>query len=157
MKIKNPLSLIFSLLICHAAGIVGSLFTVQAIPTWYETIIKPSFNPPSWVFGPVWLLLYTLMGIALYLLWQKGAKRRKEIVIFYGQLFFNALWSIFFFGFHNILLALFDLILIWLLTAVLIARIWRQEKAITLLLAPYLLWLSFAAVLNYAILLLNAQ
>lgn len=156
--VKHPLRLLVSLLLCHSAGIIGSLFTVSAIPGWYETLQKPSFTPPSFVFAPVWLLLYTLIGIALYLVWQKGLEKpdaRRAFWLFIFHLVINALWSILFFGFHLIFLALLDSILLLALILILLILGKKIDPRIQYLFLPYLAWVSFATVLNFVIWQLN--
>ena len=104
-------------LICLLAGGLGTIFTISAIPTWYATLIKPPFSPPNWLFGPVWTVLYLLMGIALYMIWQKGTKRPKQreaLMLFGVQLFLNAIWSPIFFGARNLFLALIVIALMWI-------------------------------------------
>lgn len=157
MKLKYK-QLALSLALPQLAGIIGSLFTASAIPTWYATLQKPSFSPPNWLFGPVWILLYILMGISVYLIWQKIAKNKttKGILwLFWVHLFFNALWSIVFFGLQNPGLALINIIILWLLIVVLMIEFWPINKFSTYLLVPYLLWVSFASLLNYFIWHLN--
>jgi translocator protein len=147
----NYKRLIISLAFPQLAGIVGSLFTISTIPTWYATLEMPSFSPPNWLFGPVWILLYILMGISVYLIWQKKCRT----LLFWVHLFFNALWSIIFFGLQNPGLAFVNIIIIWLLIVVLMVQFWKVRKLSTYLLIPYLLWVSFASVLNYFIWYLN--
>ena len=108
MKINNTLKLIIAIVACELAGIVGSIFTASAIPTWYATLAKPALNPPAWVFGPVWTTLYALMGVAAFLVWRKGWERKEvktALGIFGIQLALNVLWSIVFFGLHSPALA----------------------------------------------------
>src|SRR3989344_1960810 len=103
-------------LVSEAAGIIGSIFTISSIPTWYPTLNKPPFSPPNYLFGPVWTLLYALMGIAAFLVWEKGLKKKevkKGLTLFFIQLVLNSLWSIIFFGFQNPTLALFEIIILW--------------------------------------------
>lgn len=154
----NTLKLIVSIAICEGAGLIGSFFTAAAIPAWYAELIKPSFNPPSWLFGPVWIILYALMGISLYLIWRKGLANPEikfAFIFFLVHLFFNAIWSIIFFGAKNISLALADIILLWLMILILIWRFSRIDTIAAWLLVPYFLWVSFASVLNYSIWKLN--
>lgn len=145
MKTKR---LIFSILICLLAGAIGSIFTANTIPTWYAGLVKPSFNPPNWIFMPVWTTLYILMGIALYYAW----KARK---IFYVQLGLNMLWSILFFGLRNPLFALIDIILLWFAIFLTMLNFYKISKKAFYLMVPYLLWVSFAAALNLFIVTLN--
>ena len=144
--------------LCLIAGFIGSIFTTPSIPTWYATINKPAFNPPSWVFAPVWTTLYILMGVALYLVWEKGLADKKvklAVSIFGVQLALNVLWSALFFGLKNPFYAFIEIIFLWLTIAANIRVFWSIDKKASLLLIPYILWVSFAAVLNVSILLLN--
>jgi benzodiazapine receptor len=144
--------------LCLIVGFVGSIFTTPAIPTWYATINKPTFNPPSWVFAPVWTTLYVLMGVALYLVWEKGLADKKvklAVSIFGLQLILNSLWSALFFGLQNPFYAFIEIIFLWLTIAANIRVFWSIDKKAGLLLIPYLLWVSFASVLNYFIWQLN--
>jgi len=149
MKNRNLIKLILSILICLSAGFIGSLFTSPAVPTWYAGLNKPAYNPPDWIFGPVWTALYILMGVAFYLFWKK--KARKAITIFFIQLALNTLWSILFFGLRSPFLALMDILLLWafILATILTGR--KFSKAASYLLVPYLLWVSYAFVLNASI------
>lgn len=150
------IKLIFAIAFCQFAGLVGSVFTFQAIPTWYATLNKPFFSPPNWIFGPVWTILYTLMGISLYLVWTSKSKLKGEALkIFYAQLVLNSLWSIMFFGLKAPTLALLEILILWIFIAVSIVRFYKIHKTSAYLLLPYLLWVSFASVLNLAIVLLN--
>lgn len=150
--------LVTSILLCEGAGVVGSVFTVSSIPTWYATLTKPSFSPPNWVFGPVWTTLYALMGVALYLVWMKGLKKKENhraIAIFVIQLTLNALWSIVFFGGHSILGGLVVIVALWCFIVLTIVSFWKISKNAGLLLLPYLEWVSFAAILNASLFWLN--
>lgn len=151
-------TLIFCLLGCELAGIIGSIFTIEAIPTWYATLVKPALNPPSWVFGPVWTMLYALMGLAVFLVWKQGW-RRKEVKtalgLFGAQLATNALWSILFFRMHSPFYALIDILVMWVLILVTSIAFYRISKPAAYLLMPYLGWVSFATYLNYMIYVLN--
>ena len=150
--------LIISLALPQLAGIVGAFFTSPAIPGWYANLIKPSFSPPNWLFGPVWITLYILMGISVYLIWQKIKQNKKAVGtlwLFWTHLFFNAIWSIIFFGLQNPGLAFINIIIIWLMIVVLIIKFWRINRWAAYLLIPYLLWVSFASALNCFIWYLN--
>ena len=154
----NYKRLIISLTLSQLAGLVGSVFTTSAIPTWYAALEKPSFSPPNWLFGPVWISLYILMGISIYLIWQRieeNKKTRRAMWLFWINLFFNASWSIIFFGLHNPGLAFVNIIIIWLLIIILMFKFWPINKWSTYLLIPYFIWVSFASVLNYFIWYLN--
>lgn len=158
MKTKEIISLIVAIITCEAAGIVGSIFTASKIPTWYKGLMKPALNPPSWVFGPVWTTLYLLMGIALYIIWKKGLSTegvKFALTIFAVQLILNALWSIVFFNMENLGLALINIVLMWLSILWTIVLFYRLSPTAGLLLIPYILWVSFASYLNYAIWTLN--
>jgi len=149
--------LIFAILISQLAGIIGSLFTITSTNSWYTTIIKPSFNPPNWIFGPVWTLLYLLMGISLYLiLTTKKSKNRKiGLYLFFTQLVLNTLWSILFFGLHSPLAAFIEIILLWISLLLTIKYFYKVNKKASYLLIPYILWVTFAAILNLSIVIIN--
>lgn len=162
LKNINIGKLLAAILLSQMAGIIGSAFTISAIPTWYADLIKPSFSPPNWIFGPVWTTLYTLMGISLYLVWNTKLKEKSKLAwkkeslnIFYAQLILNTLWSIIFFGIKNPELAFVGILLMWALIAATIFKFYRISKASAYLLVPYLLWVSFATLLNFAIAYLN--
>lgn len=155
---KQPVKLLTSIFICEFVGIVSTPFTIAAIPTWYVMLTKPVFSPPNWVFGPVWTILYALMGISAYLIWIKGIQNKKikmALLYFMIQLVFNFLWSFLFFGLHNPLLGLVDIIALWIAIACTIRMFYPLSKRAAYLLIPYILWVSFAGVLNLSIVLLN--
>jgi benzodiazapine receptor len=157
-RISNILKAIFAITICELAGIIGTIFTTSAITGWYMTLTKPALNPPSWVFGPVWTLLYALMGISAFIVWQKGiANRRVKIAlsIFLGQLILNSAWSIIFFGLRCTGGALIEIIILWCTILATIIAFYKISKPAAWLLLPYIIWVSFAMYLNYAIWLLN--
>jgi translocator protein len=143
------------ILLCQAAGALGALTTQTGGSSWYQTLEKPSFNPPGWVFGPVWTLLYALMGIALFLLIRQWPGSRLAIILFAVQLMLNAAWTPVFFGAHQIGAALLVIVILWLAIAATMAAAWFAAPAASLLLAPYLLWVTFATVLNAAFWRLN--
>jgi len=164
MKIKfnidkiNFTKLIAAVIICQLAGIIGSIFTVPSVSAWLPTLQKPSFFPPNWLFGPVWILLYTLMGISAYMVWEKGLKNKgamSALTAFGAQLVLNASWSILFFGIKSPLLGLVCIVVLWLLIVLTILRSHKVSKAAAWLLVPYILWVSFAAILNFEIWRLN--
>lgn len=149
---------ILFVLLSQSAGLIGSIFTTSSIASWYSGVNKPSFNPPNWIFGPVWISLYTLMGIASYLVWQKRGENplaKTALIIFFVHLVFNALWSIIFFGLHSPMWAFFEIIILWIMILVLIALFYKIDKRAAYLLVPYILWVSFASVLNFSIWRLN--
>jgi len=158
MAKTNWKALLAAIIICSLAGALGSLFTFSAIPAWYAGLNKPSFSPPNWVFGPVWTTLYILMGISAYLIYQKGWQKkpvRFALSIFAVQLVLNALWSILFFGLRSPLLGLAGIIPLWLSIAYCIKLFRPLDARAACLLIPYILWVSFATLLNYSIWALN--
>ena len=158
MNLRSSLKLISAIIISELAGIIGSLFTFSAIPTWYATLAKPALNPPSWIFGPVWTTLYALMGIAAFLVWNKGLDRkdvREALSVFGLQLVLNASWSIVFFGLHSPLWALVNIVALWLSIIWTMILFYKISKPTLYLLLPYILWVSFASYLNYSIWMLN--
>lgn len=155
---KRFLEVVIAVLACQAAGLVGSLFTAPAIPAWYAGLNKPSFNPPSWLFAPVWTSLYTLMGIAAYLVWSRGGDRKEvksALILFAVHLVLNALWSVIFFGWQKPWLAFGEIVLLWLAIILVFLRFYKLYRPAALLLIPYLLWVSFASFLNFSIARLN--
>lgn len=154
----NFIHLFIFILVCEAAGFLGSLFTAPAIPTWYANLQKPSFNPPNWLFAPVWTTLYALMGIAAYLVWKAGIEKnevRIALALFAIQLVLNILWSYLFFKLQSPLYALIEIVILWLFILLTMISFLKVSKTAGLLLLPYLLWVSFAAILNFAIFRLN--
>jgi benzodiazapine receptor len=157
-KTNKILLLVASLIICQSAGITGSIFTTPAIPTWYANINKPSFRPPNWVFAPVWTTLFLLMGIALFLIWKKGLKRKDVKIAFFFFIFhlvLNTLWSFLFFGLESPFAAFIEIIFLWISILVSIILFFRISKVAGILLIPYILWVTFASVLNFSIWRLN--
>jgi len=157
MSKKYLFPLLISILIALSAGFIGSFFTTPSIASWYAFINKPSFSPPNWLFAPAWTLLYILMGIAAFLIWQKRDNQKtKQALRFYGtQLILNALWSIIFFGMHNPGLAFLEIIFLWIFIFLTLIKFYKINKTAGILFIPYLLWVSFASILNYAIWMLN--
>jgi len=158
MNLRNIVKLVISIIACQGAGLIGSLFTTPAIPTWYAGLQKPPFTPPSWLFAPAWITLYLLMGIAAFLVWRMGLDKRKvrtALIIFLAQLVLNALWSVVFFGMQSPLYGVIVIVLLWAAILVTILRFARLSATAAWLLVPYILWVSFAAVLNISIWLLN--
>jgi len=151
-------ALVESIVVCELAGVVPSLLTAGDVASWYPTLAKPAFTPPSWLFGPVWTLLYLLMGVALYLVWQSdhGRPRRVALAAFGGQLVLNAAWTLVFFGAREIPGGL--VVIVALLAAILatMAAARRVDRRAALLLVPYLCWVGFATALNYEIWRLNS-
>ncbi len=164
MKMHNIVKLLIAIGICQFIGNSSFIFTTSAIPTWYATLQKPWFNPPNWLFGPAWVILYTLMGISLYLIWDKGLKHHGikksiyifDLQIFLAQLALNALWTFLFFGLKSPMYALIEIIFLWIAIAVTIIRFYKISKTAARILVPYLLWVTFASFLNYYVWILNA-
>lgn len=150
--------LIISLFICYLSASIGSIFTMPAINSWYALLNKPFFNPPNWLFAPVWSLLYTLMGISLYIIWSRGLKNKiisRLFWVFVIHLIVNILWSVVFFGFHSIMAGFLVIVVLWLMILYLIINLWKISKSASILLMPYLAWVSFATLLNYFLMILN--
>jgi len=153
---NNYLKAILSITICLAVGGISGYITADAIPDWYVNINKPSFNPPNWLFGPVWTTLYIMMGIAFFLIWKSHSPlKHKAMLIFSVQLILNFFWSILFFNFHLLGIALIEILCMWLFILLSIISFYPVSKVAAYLLIPYLLWVSFASVLNFAIWQLN--
>lgn len=156
MKIKSRLFV--SVGMCLMAGFLGSIATYRAIPTWYSTLEKPWFTPPAWLFGPVWTALYILMGISFYLIWNTKKKHKKTqyaLRIFLVQLGLNIVWSILFFGLRLPWLAFLEVVFLWAVIYLTINEFKKINPTAALLLVPYLLWVTFASILNYAVAFLN--
>ncbi len=156
--VKNLQKFLVAVVGCELVGIAATPFTIAAIPTWYQTLQKPPFSPPNWAFGPAWTILYFLMGVAAYLVWIKGLEKKvvkNALAFFIAQLVFNFFWSILFFGLHSPILGLIDILILWTLIVITIIKFYKVSKTASYLLIPYLLWVSFATILNLSIVLLN--
>jgi tryptophan-rich sensory protein len=155
---RRPLgSLALAILACEVVGASGSVFTAMGLDGWYDTLAKPAFTPPSWVFAPVWTTLFALLGVALWLVWQADAtdQRRIALLAFAVQFAFNVAWSAAFFGARSPIAGLAVIAVLWI---AIVATIWtfdRVDRRAALLLLPYLAWVSFAAVLNFQLWWLN--
>ena len=155
---KDILTLVVFVLICQAAGGIGGLFTATSVGTWYAALRKPPYNPPGWIFGPVWTVLYALMGVAAWLVVRRGWNSvavKAALAAFVAQLVLNMLWSAVFFGMRSPGIAFIELLGLWVAILVTIRLFWRVSPTAGALLVPYVLWVSFAAVLNYSIWRLN--
>jgi len=153
---RHPrLALVGWLALCFAASITGVFVSTNG---WYAELRKPSWNPPAWVFGPAWTLLYVLMAFAAWLVWREGGWKiqRLPLGLFLFQWLLNALWTPLFFGLHRSGLAFAEIVLFWLMLAATFGLFWQVRKAAGVLLAPYLAWVTFAAVLNFTIWRLNS-
>ncbi len=178
---KKIVKLVISIFICEGAGIIGSIFTAPAIKSWYVFLDKPSFSPPNWVFAPVWTILFLLMGVSLYLVWQKNWnveasenksakkawnpistklwlgswKEENAVSVFIVQLVLNILWSIIFFGLKLPAVAFVEILMLWFATLYTIVNFYRISKLAAYLLLPYILWVTLAAILNFSVWWLN--
>lgn len=154
----NFTRLLGSILICQFVGLIGSVFTSPGSLGWYDDLSKPELTPPNWVFGPVWTILYTLMGISLYLVWNKGLSRsmvRYALGFFGVQLGLNLLWTLVFFGLHFITGGLIVIVFLWIAIFSTIFMFSLVSRTATLLLIPYIMWVTYAAYLNFEIWRLN--
>lgn len=150
--------LIVSLALPQIAGAIGAVLMGNAVSGWYAGLEKPLLNPPSWVFGPAWIILYLLMGVSSYLVWLKVAQNssaRKAMIVYWAHLAVNAAWTPIFFGLKSPGWAFLDIVILWLMIVSLIILFYKVSKPAAYMLAPYILWVSFAAYLNYAIWILN--
>ena len=156
-KLLSVFGLVAWLLVTFLVAAVGSRATMPAIPGWYAGLVKPWFTPPGWLFGPVWTALYAMMAVAAWLVWRKAGFSGAGLAlgIFLAQLILNGMWSVVFFGNHNIGGALLVIGLLWLGILATLLLFWRQAPVAGWLLVPYLAWVSFASVLNYALWTLN--
>jgi benzodiazapine receptor len=148
--------ILVSILVCEVAGVLGSVFTISAIPTWYAALQKPWFTPPNWLFAPVWLTLYFLMGVSLYLLWSKKERARAALGAFAAQLVLNVLWSVVFFGGHQLFYGFVVIAALWVAILATIALSYRLSRSAAALLLPYIVWVTIASALNYYVWILNA-
>lgn len=158
MSKQNIIRLAISLAICYLAGAVGSIFTWPAVEYWYQSLIKPGFAPPDWLFAPVWLILYAVMGFSFYLVWRSGLQNkdsRSAFILFLVHLLVNVGWSVAFFGFQSPFWGLMMIILLWGLIFALVIAFAHVRSLAAVLLIPYWAWVTFAGVLNWTIWLLN--
>jgi tryptophan-rich sensory protein len=158
MKINHVFKLLIAIVVTELAGIIGSIFTIPSVAGWYQTLTKSALNPPAWIFGPVWTILFALMGIALFLVWKKGFFTKSAKIalgLFIGQLVLNMLWSIIFFGLHSPAGAFIEIIFLWLAILATIIAFARISRPAAWLLIPYILWVSFAGYLTYSVWQLN--
>lgn len=158
MRGKDWIVLVCFIALSQGAGLIGSIFTAPAIGDWYATLAKPDLAPPSWVFAPVWTTLFALMGTAAFLIWKRGLEQKRVRValgIFLLQLVLNTLWSVIFFGLRSPGGAFIEIVLLWLAIAATIIAFAKISRLAAWLLAPYILWVSFAGYLNLMIWTLN--
>jgi len=158
---RSRLALLSILVLCYGVAALGALSTAPSIPTWYATLNKPSFNPPNYLFAPVWTTLYGIMAIAAWLIWRTpregptASRRLDGLMLFALQLALNALWTPIFFSLHNLLAAFIVIVLLWIAILLTTLRFWQLKPLAGALLLPYLAWVSFATALNLALLRLN--
>ncbi|MFH1639589.1 MAG: TspO/MBR family protein [Chloroflexota bacterium] len=157
-RMQGIIRFVIGIIVCEGAGIIGSIFTTSAIPTWYATLKKPVFSPPNWLFAPVWGILYLLMGVSAAIIWQRGLSEppvRKALIIFIIQLALNILWSAAFFGLRSPLAGMIVIVALWVAILFTILSFFRISSFAAFLLVPYILWVSFATILNFTIWQLN--
>jgi benzodiazapine receptor len=158
MGAKDIIKLVVSIIACQCAGLIGSVFTTPNIPTWYAALEKPFFTPPNWLFAPAWITLYVLMAIAAFLIWRKGFAHKGvkcALIVFLVQLVLNALWSVVFFGLQSPLWGMVVILALWVAILLTIIKFFKLSVAAGSLMLPYILWVSFASVLNISIWILN--
>lgn len=158
MKTRDLFGASVSVFVCLMAGAIGSIFTTPAIPVWYAGLNKPFFSPPNRIFAPVWTALYILMGISAYMIWTKrkdGPEALKGLAVFAAQLGLNTMWSVVFFGFRDPFLALLVIVALWAFILMSMIQFNKVSRNAALLLVPYIVWVSFASLLNAAVWLMN--
>ena len=157
MNFKNVFQLIVAIALPLTAGGIAGMFTARSVPEWYETLNRPAISPPNWIFGPVWTVLYILMGISLFMIWSQSPSRERNIAlfIFILQLLLNFGWSFFFFYFKMIGFALIEIIILWISILAMIILFYKIKPFAAYINIPYLLWVSFATILNAAYYRLN--
>ena len=154
--LKNKfISFVFFLIITYSASFIGGMATISFKEPWYSQLVKSNYNPPDWVFAPVWTTLYLMMTLAIWFYWHNKSRKMNTIYIYFIHIVFNTTWSIVFFGFHEILLALVILLILIFLIIVLILRFKRVNLFSYYLMIPYLLWTTYALFLNFNLLILN--
>jgi translocator protein len=156
MKTREWGALVGWLAVSYAAAVIGGVATAASVAEWYPTIARPAWTPPSWLFGPVWTILYAMMAVAAWLVWRKAGWSGLALKVFVLQLILNAAWSIFFFGMRDPLAGLLDIVALWIAIVLTMILFFRISKVAGTLIVPYLLWVSFATALNFAIWRLNS-
>lgn len=156
-RMRKVVSLVVCMVVCYGAAAVGGLATGGSVSGWFQTLKRPSFQPPDWLFGPVWTLLYGLMAVSAWLVYVKtGRVRSTPMTLFVVQLVLNVAWSIIFFGLHRPGLAVFDIVALWVAIIATIVAFWRISMTAGVLMLPYLAWVTFASVLNVSLWHLNS-
>ena len=156
IMLKNKIASFFIFfLFTFSASFIGSLVTINLKEPWYSQLIKSNYNPPDWIFAPVWTTLYLMMTVAIWFFWHSKNKDIKTLYLYFIHILFNTTWSVIFFGFHNIFLALINLVILICLIIILIIRFKRVNFVSSYLMIPYLLWCCYALFLNFNLLILN--
>lgn len=157
MGSRDGVKLVISIGVCLVASLISSVFAISSIPVWYDTLNKPFFSPPNWLFAPAWTILYILMGTALFFIWKapKVKKTNEGLMLFGAQLIFNVIWPIAFFGFRSIIGGLLSIVVLLILILMTTVQFYRIDKRAAYLMLPYLLWVCFATLLNISVYLLN--
>lgn len=158
MEKSELFRIIISIIICQMAGIIGSIFTAGSVTSWYPTLVKPSFSPPGFYIGLIWIVLFTLIGISLFLIWRETPSYPAAMIALYFfavQLIVNVLWSVAFFGMRSPISGLVVIAFLWVLIFITIIKFWPINRTAALLLIPYIVWVSIAAYLNFSIWRLN--
>jgi translocator protein len=157
MKKAEIIKLIVSLILPLGLGSIAGMFTAGAVPEWYASLNRPSFNPPNWLFGPVWTALYIIMGISLFLIWKQSKSKERDLVVFVFllQMALNFAWSFIFFYFNMIGFALIEIILLWMSIVIMLVLFYKIKPVAAYINIPYLLWVTFATILNAAYYILN--
>ncbi|MDG5798998.1 tryptophan-rich sensory protein [Marinilabiliaceae bacterium ANBcel2] len=157
MKRPQILKLIISIALPISLGAIAGMFTSQAVPEWYSTLNSPFFSPPNWIFSPVWTFLYIIMGISLFIIWREpvSIKRNKAIAVFIAQMALNFAWSFIFFYFKMIGIALIEIILLWITILIMLYHFYKVKPIAAYMNIPYILWVTFAAILNAGYYILN--
>ncbi|MBT5338660.1 tryptophan-rich sensory protein [Candidatus Falkowbacteria bacterium] len=157
MFIPKAARLFLMIVVCQLAGLIGSVFTTSNITSWYQNLTRPSFAPPNWVFAPVWTILFVLMAIALFIAWENKFKKAKlGLLFFVAQLVLNVFWSFLFFGLHNPWFALIEIIALLIFIILTTINFWRTNLWAGILMLPYIAWVGFATILNFAYWRLNS-
>lgn len=155
----SPIKFIISILLTEGAGAIGSIFTYEAIPTWYATLTKTAITPPNWLFAPMWISLYFLMGLSLYFIWERREESKwldLAISLFGVQLFLNILWSLLFFGLHSLIFGAIEIVFLWFFILATIIEFYQIDRKASYLLYPYIAWVTVATMLNITILFANS-
>lgn len=157
--ISGAVKLIISVLVTEGAGGIGAIFTYESIPTWYASLNTSALTPPNWIFGPMWITLYLLMGVALYMVWiRRGSGKGISLALslFGIQLVLNVLWSLIFFGLHSLLFGAIEIVFLWFFILATIIEFYQVDKRAAYIMFPYIAWVTVATMLNISVLFANA-